>query len=141
MAALETRIAPSLGVMTRHKWELVEELSEDTSQYMLDIVSAARETMPQASSRELPRSFREPPRSPAISLAARRGADAAVRPFLLRQVRRVVPTATYCRALPMPQARGLALAEGRPSRAVNGVDPRRLAPFEPAASSLRRHPR
>ena len=48
VAALETRIAPALGAMTRHKWDLVEELSEDTSQYMLDIVSAARETMPQA---------------------------------------------------------------------------------------------
>jgi len=68
VAALETRIAPSLGVMTRHKWDLVEELSEDTSQYMRDIVSAARETMPQASSRDLPRSPvipRDLPRSSA----------------------------------------------------------------------------
>jgi len=47
VAALETRVAPHLGAMTKVKWSETEEIGEDTSPYMQDLVAAAREMMPQ----------------------------------------------------------------------------------------------
>jgi len=46
VAALETRAAPALAQMPKLKWDAMEELSEDTSPYMLEIVGKAREMMP-----------------------------------------------------------------------------------------------
>mmetsp|Transcript_30917 Transcript_30917/g.66389 ORF Transcript_30917/g.66389 Transcript_30917/m.66389 type:complete len:734 (-) Transcript_30917:392-2593(-) len=47
VAALETRAAPALATMSKLRWDTMEELGEDTSPYMLDIVAKAREIMPQ----------------------------------------------------------------------------------------------
>jgi len=47
VASLETKAAPSLAAMSKLRWDAMEELSEDTSPYMVDIVSKAKETMPQ----------------------------------------------------------------------------------------------
>jgi len=46
VATLETRAAPALTAMTKLKWAEMDELSEDTSPYMLEIVAKAREIMP-----------------------------------------------------------------------------------------------
>ena len=47
VAALETRCAPSLKAMTQGKWAELDELGEDSSPYMLDLVATLRELMPQ----------------------------------------------------------------------------------------------
>ena len=46
VSALESRIAPSLTAMTKIKWESMEEVGEDTSGYMLEVVAKTREIMP-----------------------------------------------------------------------------------------------
>ena len=46
-AALEGRVAASLKAMTRMAWETMEELGEDTSAYMTEIVTRLREMLPQ----------------------------------------------------------------------------------------------
>jgi hypothetical protein len=45
VAALETKAAPALVTMTKLRWDAMDEMSEDTSAYMADIVASARETM------------------------------------------------------------------------------------------------
>jgi hypothetical protein len=47
VAALEHRTAPMLKAMTQVKWAEMEEIGEDTSKYMNDLVAEARELMPQ----------------------------------------------------------------------------------------------
>ena len=47
VAALETRTAPHLTAMTKVKWAEIDELGDDTSPYMSELVSTARELMPQ----------------------------------------------------------------------------------------------
>ena len=47
VAALETRAAPMLKAMTQVKWAEMDEIGEDTSPYMADLVACARELMPQ----------------------------------------------------------------------------------------------
>jgi len=47
VAALESRIAPHLKSMTKVGWTEIEEIGEDTSQYMQELVACARDLMPQ----------------------------------------------------------------------------------------------
>jgi len=47
VAALETRATPMLKAMTTVKWAEMEEIGEDTSPYMNDLVGVARDIMPQ----------------------------------------------------------------------------------------------
>lgn len=47
VAALETRVGPSLKSITSIKWDAMEEVGEDTSAYMQGIVRAARKMMPE----------------------------------------------------------------------------------------------
>mmetsp|Transcript_4589 Transcript_4589/g.14615 ORF Transcript_4589/g.14615 Transcript_4589/m.14615 type:complete len:372 (+) Transcript_4589:1496-2611(+) len=54
VAALESRIAPSLSAMAKIKWDALEELGEDTSPYMLEVAAKAREMMPQLGEALLP---------------------------------------------------------------------------------------
>jgi hypothetical protein len=47
VAALETRTAPHLSAMTKVKWSEIDEIGDDTSPYMSELVATARELMPQ----------------------------------------------------------------------------------------------
>lgn len=47
VAALETRVGASLKAMTTIKWDMMEEIGDDTSPYMQGIVKAARKMMPE----------------------------------------------------------------------------------------------
>jgi len=47
VAALETKASPMLKAMTQVKWAEMEEIGEDTSPYMAELVVMARELMPQ----------------------------------------------------------------------------------------------
>jgi len=46
VAALESRLAPALTAMSKVKWDTMDELREDTSPYMVEAVTKAREVMP-----------------------------------------------------------------------------------------------
>ena len=47
VAALESRVAPNLKQMCNVKWTEIDEIGEDTSNYMQELVATARELMPQ----------------------------------------------------------------------------------------------
>lgn len=47
VAALETKIAPHLKAMTKVNWAEMDELPDDTSPYMNEVTTRAREMMPQ----------------------------------------------------------------------------------------------
>jgi len=47
VATLETRTAPHLTAMCKVKWSEIDEIGEDTSPYMFDLVAVARDMMPQ----------------------------------------------------------------------------------------------
>lgn len=54
VAVLESRVAASLKTMTRMPWETLDELGEDTSTYMTEIVTRLREMLPQLGEALLP---------------------------------------------------------------------------------------
>ena len=47
VAALEARVGPHVKAMVGIKWDAMEEIGDDTSQYMQDIVTQTRQMMPQ----------------------------------------------------------------------------------------------
>jgi len=47
VAALESRVAPHLKQMTQVKWAEIDEIGEDTSHYMQELVAQTRDMMPQ----------------------------------------------------------------------------------------------
>mmetsp|Transcript_11475 Transcript_11475/g.19299 ORF Transcript_11475/g.19299 Transcript_11475/m.19299 type:complete len:759 (-) Transcript_11475:81-2357(-) len=46
VAYLENKISPALSAMSRMKWEAMDDLSDDTSPYMIELVTMAREMLP-----------------------------------------------------------------------------------------------
>lgn len=54
VAALEARVAGALQAMTRVKWGEMEEMGEDTSAYMTEVVTKLREMLPQLGEALLP---------------------------------------------------------------------------------------
>lgn len=79
VAALETRSASALAAMSKLRWDVMDELSEDTSPYMLEIVHKARDLMPQLGEALMPLYVK----------------------FFLRQVRRVICAAFYWEYIPL----------------------------------------
>lgn len=47
VSALETRLTPAQVAMTKIKWDVMEEMGEDTSPYMSEVAAKVREMMPQ----------------------------------------------------------------------------------------------